>query len=358
MNVIISNKYKQEIDTLEIDISKKLEGEFEVEELIDTFSNYFFNKMILDITAVKNYQNFNTLQKLSMGLNIEKLIILLDRESVNESFLAQLVSIGIYNFTTTKDGLMYLYNNPNSYKDVAQYQESSFGFSGIEGKKNDANKFEQNNHETNNISNKEEYRKEITNSRVMVGQGQHILGIKNKTSGAGATTLTYMLKKELSNYKDTVAIEINKKDFMFLRDPELISVDSVNLFKELAKQKNRDIILLDLNNYSDLTICTDIIYLIEPTTIKLNKMIMLDRKVFEKLQGKKIVLNKSLLEKKDISSFEMESTSTVYFNIPPLDEKVKNSEALLPFLEKLGLLDSYSTNSETSDDKFLGMFNI
>ena len=32
----------------------------EVEELIDTFSNYFFNKMILDITAIKNYQNLNT----------------------------------------------------------------------------------------------------------------------------------------------------------------------------------------------------------------------------------------------------------------------------------------------------------
>ena len=40
MNVIISNKYKDELDKLEIDISKKQEGEFEVDELINTYSNY------------------------------------------------------------------------------------------------------------------------------------------------------------------------------------------------------------------------------------------------------------------------------------------------------------------------------
>lgn len=356
MNVIISNKYKQEIDALEIDVSKKLEGEFEVEELINTFSNYFFNKMILDITAIKNYQNFSILQKLSMGLNIEKIILLLDRENVNESFLSQLVSIGIYNFTTTKEGLMYLYNNPNSYRDVAQYQDSTFNFSGIENKNSDSNKID--NNKISNINSKEEYRKNITNSRITSSGGPYILGIKNMTSGAGATTLAYMMKKELCNYKDTIAIEINKKDFLFLRDPELISVEAGNLYNELSKHKDRDIILLDLNNYGDLNICNDVIYLIEPTTIKLNKMIMLDRKVFEKLQGKKIVLNKSLLDKKDISSFEMESTSTVYFNIPPLDEKIKNSEELLPFLEKLGLLDNYSTDSNSNDDKFMGMFNF
>ena len=347
MNVIISNKYKQEIDTLEIDISKKLEGEFEVEELIDTFSNYFFNKMIIDITAIKNYQNFNNLQKLSMNLNLEKIIFLLDRENVDQTFLSQLVSIGIYNFTTTKEGLMYLYNNPNSYRDVAQYQDSSFNNSNNENKD-----------EKVDTTSREEYRKAVANSRVTGGQGQHIVGIKNVTGSAGATTLAYMLKNELSNYRDVVAIEINKKDFLFLRDPELISVDSAHLYNELAKQSKRDIVLLDLNSYNDLTICTDVIYLIEPSTIKLNKLIMLDRKIFEKMQGKKLVLNKSLLDKKDITSFEIESTSTVYFNIPPLDEKRPNSDQLLPFLEKLGLLDSYSTVNDSNDDKFSGMFNF
>jgi len=359
MNVIISNKYKQDLEGLEIDISKKLEGEYDVEELIDTFSNYFFNKMLIDITAIKNYESFNTLQKLSTGLNVEKIIFLLDRDNVNPSFLSQLVSIGIYNFTTTKDGIMYLYNNPNSYKDVAQYQDSKFVPSNKESKvleeKNEQK--EQKYENVNTIDTKEDYRNTIMKSRVS-GSNQHIVGVKNLTSHAGATSLIYMLKKELSNYKDVIGIEISKRDFMFLRDSDLISVEPKDLYNELSKQNNRDVIFIDLNNYGDTTICTDILYLIEPSTIKLNKMIMLDRKIFEKMSGKKIVLNKSLLDKKDISSFELESSSSIYYNIPPLDEKVSNADHLLPFLEKLGLLDSYTANNDSNSDKFLGLFNI
>ena len=44
--------------------------------------------------------------------------------------------------------------------------------------------------------------------------------------------------------------------------------------------------------------------------------------------------------------FEMESNSKVYYNIPPLDEKRPNPDQLLPLLEKLGLLDSYTSNSD------------
>ena len=56
MNVIISNKYKQQLNTLEIDVSKKLEGEYEVDEILSQFSNYFYNKMIIDITAINKFR--------------------------------------------------------------------------------------------------------------------------------------------------------------------------------------------------------------------------------------------------------------------------------------------------------------
>ena len=168
-----------------------------------------------------------------------------------------------------------------------------------------------------------------------------------------------MLKNELSNYKDVVALEINKKDFIFLRDPELVSIDSKNLKNELEKYKEKDIILLDLNGTADTYVCDNIIYLIEPTTIKLNKAVMLDRKVFEKLIGKKIILNKSLISKKDISNFELETNSDIYYNIPPLDDKKSNSDYLLPLLEKLNLIDKIDNSDEDmTNDKFLGIFNI
>lgn len=321
MNVIISNKYKEQLDSLEIDVSKKIDGELTVDELIEQFSSYFFNKMIVDITSIKDYQNFNSLQKLSINLNVEKIIFLLDPQTVNPHLLSQLISIGIYNFTTTIEGVMYLYNNPNSYRDVAQYQDP------------------------NSAMERSEYEKkrEVTPiglpAKPVKYEGQRIIGIKNITDNAGATTLTYIMKNELSNYKDVVALEVNKKDFIFLRDSSLISVETKNLYDEISKQSSKDIILIDLNSYSNYTICTDVLYLIEPTSIKLNKMIMLDRKIFDKLREKKIILNKSLLEKRDIANFELESTSSVYYNIPNLNEKQDNSEYLLPLFEKMGLLD-------------------
>ena len=64
--------------------------------------------------------------------------------------------------------------------------------------------------------------------------------------------------------------------------------------------------------------------------------------------------NKSLLERKDISSFELESGSQVYYNIPPLDEKRDNAEHLSPLLEKLNIINGTSNNS--SNDKFMGIF--
>lgn len=338
MNVIISNKRKEELDSLEIEISKKLDGEFEVEEIIENFSNYFFNKMIIDITSVKDYQNFGTLQKLSINLNIEKVIFLLNGENVNPSFLSQLVSIGIYNFTTTIEGVMYLYNNPNSYRDVAQYQDPSF-MSQKEPQEEPKNRINIKKAEVKFNEPKPEYKQEYVEPSLVERKKQHIIGIKNVTSSAGATTLTHMLKKELSNYKDVVAIEINKKDFIFLRDPDLVSVETKNVRMELEKQKNRDIILLDLNSYSETNICTDILYLIEPTTIKLNKMVMLDRTIFDKLRGKKIILNKSLLSKGDISNLEFETNSKTYYNIPPLDDKKDNSEYIQPLIEKLNIMN-------------------
>ena len=44
MNVIISNKYQAMLETLEIEVIKSVNGEFEVDELINMFSNFFFKE--------------------------------------------------------------------------------------------------------------------------------------------------------------------------------------------------------------------------------------------------------------------------------------------------------------------------
>ena len=55
MNVIVSNKNKNLLNSLDVDVIKSINGEFSVDELIATFSNFFFNRMFLDISAVKDY---------------------------------------------------------------------------------------------------------------------------------------------------------------------------------------------------------------------------------------------------------------------------------------------------------------
>ena len=314
MNVIVSNKYQEMLTTLDIDIIKSINGEFSVDELISNFSNFFFNKMILDITAIKNYNDINNLQKLSMALDMSKVILLLDdsSESSTTGYLSKLISMGIYNFTKSIDNIKFLIDNPNSYKDVAQYHKISDGVgSGF-------------------------INTEIGGNPT----GSTIIGFHNLTDNAGATTLVYMLKKQLERNYRCVGIELNKKDFIYFDDKELISTTNNELSSVLLKANNANIILLDLNDgfEQNKNLCNHVIYLIEPTTIKLNKMIRGNKNIFEKLKGQKIVLNKSLLESKDIADFEFEANAQVFYNIPPLDEKIDRHKILDDFIGKLGFI--------------------
>ena len=56
MNVIISNKYQSMLQGLDIETIKTMNGQFSIDEIVDTFKTVFFNRMILDITAIKDYK--------------------------------------------------------------------------------------------------------------------------------------------------------------------------------------------------------------------------------------------------------------------------------------------------------------
>ena len=97
MNVIISNKNQGLLANLDIDVIKHLNGEFTIDDLVSQFTNFFYNKMIIDITAIKNYENINVIQQLSVNFDTSKIILLLDdSEKVNAPlYLSQLVSYNI-----------------------------------------------------------------------------------------------------------------------------------------------------------------------------------------------------------------------------------------------------------------------
>ncbi len=326
MNVIISNERQAELGSLDIEVIKSINGTFEADELIQMFSNFFFGRMILDLTALKNYRDIRNLQKFSMSLDVEKIIVLLPDtpECLAPQFLSRLISMGIYNFTTNLDGVNYLLQNPNTYRDVAHlHQIDDGGGSGDGGAPVVAPVG--NNDGTTLVSN-------------IVSGGSYILGVKNLTDHAGATMLTYLLKQELIRLgRSVVAIEVGRKDFMFINDKELVSTAKDGLATELLKYRNASVILVDLNVDGDEKLCSDVIYLVEPSSLKLNKMMRKDSRVFEKLKGKKIVLAKSMLTLQDITEFEYEAKTKVFFNLPPMDERQDNSTVLQDLLNRLGI---------------------
>lgn len=312
MNVIISNKYQSLLASLNIDVIKSINGEFTVEELKMQFSNFYYNKMIIDITAIKDYENINIIQGLSISFDMSKVILLLDDSvKVNSPmYISQLISMGIYNFTSDINTVKFLIDNPNTYKDVANYHNIS-GF-----KKPVLNE------------------KAVDNSKGKMGQ--KIIGFKNITDHAGATTLIYLLKLHLEKYYKVKAIEIDKNDFTYFNDSSLESISSITFNDFVVRNSNLDVILVDLNDSDVLQFCHDVVYLIEPGLIQLNKLIRKDSMIFEKLSDKKIVLNRSVLSDKDVEDFEKESGSKVFYNLPCLDDKLDNQSIVNAFLVALG----------------------
>lgn len=312
MDTVIGYKYINYLNTLNIEVSKKLEGEYDVDEIISTFGNFFFNKMFLDITAIKDYKDLTNLQKLSMNINMDRVILLLDKDdaiSDSDVFLSRLVSLGIYNFTKDENNLMYLYNNPNTYRDVAQYQEID----------------------------KEEV--DITTPISQTTTNKLVLGVKSVTGDAGATTLVYMLKKVLKEYLNVVAVELNKNDFKYFNDSELISGKEDSIYQVIAKYSSADMFIVDLNNAAKEYMCSEVLYLIEPSIIKVNEMLMINRNIANELRSKKVIFNKCLLDDNGIANVEINTNIKSFYSIPPLDDTKDNSGILRPLLEKLGYIE-------------------
>ncbi len=330
MNVIIANKYRDALADLDIDIIKSLEGEYTVDEIVDTFKNFFFQRMILDITALKGYKDIKTLQKLSLSLDMDRLILLLDGspEVTNPEYLSDLISMRIYNFTMNVEGVSYLYNNPNSYRDVAQYHQlDTYHDSGT----------------------------------AVVQQIYHdsgtatIIGIKDVTANAGATTLTYIMKKQLERNYDVVALELDKHEFMYFGDKDMHSIPAGELGNTIAKYNNCDVILVDVNDSpSAESLIKEMIYLIEPSKVKLNKLLSKNPHSLDKYRGKKLILNQSLLSNRDVLDFEYETNTKTYYSLPPLYDQENGNPALDAFLVKLGFIKQ----DNDSDEKKKGLFGL
>ena len=287
MNVLVVNQQESVLTPLNIEIIKTLRGTFTSDEIISTFTNFFFARMIIDITALQDCEDIVTYQKLSIGLPIDKIILLIPANSkvANNFFLSKLISMGYYNFTTNGDGILYLLNTPNTYKEVAHLHQQE----PIQQPQQQVMEQAQLPMDNTNNGNGEMYQQPIEPAF----SGIRILGIADVTDGAGASSLIYMMKKELeeSYNMSVMALEIDKREFAFFRENDMNSSDKNTIATDLLKARDYNYILVDLNDYEE-NICDETLYLLEPSVIKLNKLMLRDRTIFSKLKDKKVIINK------------------------------------------------------------------
>ena len=323
MNVVVSNKFQSLLLGLDIDIIKNLNGEFSVDDLVANFTNYYFNKMVIDVTALKDYQQLSTYQQLSLEMDMSKIVLLLDdSEALNDPmFISGLISMGIYNFTRNIESVKFLIDNPNSYKDVAQFHQ--------------INPVVQTTQPVADSNNKEI----VYVDRVVEtgARNTRVIGVKNLTDGAGSTTLAYLMVKALDKHYNVCGLEINTHDFAFFNDKRLESISDVSLQSTITKNSDKDVIIVDLSSATELEKqCSEVIYLIEPGIVKLNKLIRKNKTVFQRLKNEKIILNKSTLSSHDVNDFEYESGVHITFNIPYLDDRKDNNKVIEDFLITIG----------------------
>ncbi len=328
MNVIISNQNNKITDSLNIEVIKTLSGEFSLDELTSQLVNFYYNKIVVDITAIKNHYDITSVINFLKGFEPNRIIILLnDSEVVNSpDFLSKIVEEGYYNFTRNSAGVNYLIDNPNSYEDVKHYVRTSDPYSlNPTYSAESSQKYEENNYEP------------IKEESFDKNNNQIIIGVQNLTEHAGATTLAYMMVRQLKYNYSVKGIEMNKQDFIYFRDNDLVFCTSIDDFKLRLKEFSKvEVIIIDLNDFDAKEYCDKILYLVDPGVLKLNKLLKKDSNVHSKTRNGKIILNRSSLKEEDLSNFEYETKFKVFFNINNFDDRRERLKVIDEFLFNLG----------------------
>ena len=156
-----------------------------------------------------------------------------------------------------------------------------------------------------------------------------IIGIENGTPHAGATTLMYMLVKEISKGKKVKGIEMFNNDSLYFKDDRIITCQSRVQFETIVKTlKDIDVFIVDLNGSDVKEICNKVIYLVDPGSTKLYKIIKGNQKEYEHLLNCNVVLNRSNIKNDSLKNFEYETHLKIVGNVPNLNERLDSNSEL------------------------------
>ena len=328
MNIIVTNKYKDLIYSTNIEILKELNGVFKVSQIANSFNSIFYKKLIIDATALEDFPKENVLKELASRFDLDKLILFLPPDNPPpKRFLSFLVSLNIFNFTDNPKGLVELIKRSNTIDDVKEYATVEEEVPVADNKVNL--------YDNNDVP------------------GRIVLGVKGITENSFTTETIYMIKRTLEDKykKQVLAVEIDKRNFLFYNNSNMYSLSKDKIDDFLRNNLNTEVILIDLNN-EIRNICDDVIYLINPSLFEINKLMFKDRDAFVKLKGNKVIFVNSLLSDSDINQFAKEAGISVYYNLPPLNDRI-HSDVIDKLLSKLGIVEE-NNNKQTKK----GLFDI
>lgn len=320
MNIIVTNKYRDLIYGTNIEILKELNGLYKVSQIANSFNSIFYKKIIIDATAIQDFPKESVLKELSKSFDMDKLILFLPPDNPPpKRFLSFLVSLNIYNFTDNARGLLELVQKSNTIENVKEFSKPEI---------------------TENVVVQEDKDDDLYSNK-----GRIVLGISNIEKNIYSSKFIYMLKCELEALgKRVLSLEVDKKNFIFYRSEDMVSLSSNQLNSYLNNSFGYDVILIDSDNMLE-NYCDDVIYLLDPSLWEVNKLLFSDRLIFQKLKGKKIVFVNSLLSDQDVDQFAKEANISVYYNIAPLNDR-KNNKELDKLLFKLGIISEKNEKSE------------
>lgn len=314
MQLVILNENTSVFNLLNVDVIKTLNGVFDVNDLQRELVNFYFNKVIIDITAIKDYfVSYNLFEFLNYFEKDKIILVLTDNDYCNsKEFLSKLIDNGFYNFTKNSQGVSYLISKSNTYEDVKKYIKPDTFTSVLSASS-------------------------VEHVNVKRSTNQFIIGIQNISAGAGATTLMCKMVKQLAyNYK-VKGIEVNKHDSVYFRDENIVYCSDLNDIKvRLNDFVKEEIIIIDLNDVDGEDICSEILYLVEPGIIRLNKCLVNNKNLFEKYKGDKVILNKSALKDEEINFFERETGINVFYNLGCINDRSDRLMSIDKLLIKLG----------------------
>jgi len=123
MNIIIKNTNANLVEEFDDEVIKTLEGEFTIDQVQEKITSVYYNKVIIDITAIKDYGNIDNVIKFLRIFDHLKIIIVLKAMELNKQnmIVSKLIENGYYNFATNVNEIKTLMAEPNSSQNVEKY---------------------------------------------------------------------------------------------------------------------------------------------------------------------------------------------------------------------------------------------